>query len=302
MRIVPAILAIAGALAFSDAAVVARAAELTRADVESWFDGFVPHALQQADIAGALVLVIKDGVVLLQKGYGYADVDGERPMDPQRTIVGVGSVSKLFTWTAVMQQVEQGRLDLDRDINDYLDLRIPPAFDRPITLRDLMTHTAGFEERMFRRCTAPRALGDYLRAVPVPDRIYPPGEVPACSSSGAMLGGSMPSCVSGERFVEYVERHIFAPLGMGHSTFRRPLPRPLEALLARNYRVASSSEALPLYDEEPAGDPSGHLSTTADDISRFMRAHLLQGRFGDYQLLDPETMRLMHTTAFVPLP
>jgi CubicO group peptidase (beta-lactamase class C family) len=92
-------------------------------------------------------VVVKDGHVLVKKGYGYADVAKHVPMDPDRTMIGVGSVSKLFVWTAVMQLVERGKLDLNRDIDAYLDFRIPPTFKKPITLRNLMTHSAGFAER-----------------------------------------------------------------------------------------------------------------------------------------------------------
>jgi CubicO group peptidase (beta-lactamase class C family) len=122
------------------------AARLTRADVEAWLDGLMPYALQRGGIPGAVVVVVKDGSVLFQKGYGYAEVKHRVPVDPERTLFRPGSISKLFTWTAVLQLVEQGKLDLDADINRYLDFRIPPAFGKPITLRDCMTHTPGFEE------------------------------------------------------------------------------------------------------------------------------------------------------------
>ena len=274
---------------------------LTRDNLESWFDGVIPYALKQADIAGAVVLVLKDGEVLLQKGYGYADVARRIPMDPERTVLGVGSVSKLFTWTAVMQQVERGKLDLDRDINEYLDFKIQPAFGKPITLRHLMTHTAGFEERGFRQLpqgATARSLHDYLRAVPVPERIDPPGEAPAYSNYGAMLGGYLVERASGEPFVEYVERHILEPLGMRRSTFRRPIPESLRSSMAQHYDRASEP-ALPADNEEPAGDPSGHLLTTAHDISAFMLAHLQRG---SYALLEPATLQLMHSSIFVPMP
>ncbi len=124
------------------------AAPLTRADVEAWLDGYLPYALQTGDIAGAVVVVVKDGEVLLQKGYGYSDVAARKPVDPELTLFRPGSISKLFTWTAVMQQVEQGKLDLDKDINEYLDFKIPPRDGQPITLRNIMTHTAGFEEQV----------------------------------------------------------------------------------------------------------------------------------------------------------
>ena len=203
-----------------------------------------------------------------------------------------------------MQLVEQGKLDLDRDINDYLDFRIPAAFDKPITLRHLMTHTAGFEERNKQYRTAGTASGSplsvYLHAVPVPERIYAPGEVPAYSNYGTMLGGYIVERVSGEPFMDYIERQILAPLGMERSTFRRELPEHLRGDLATNYQRASG-EPLPPYDEEPEGAPNGDLTSTAADMSRFMLAHLQQGRYGEHSLLEAETARLMHTHEFVPL-
>src|SRR5947207_11603750 len=129
---------------------------LTKADAEAWLDGFFPYALQRGDMAGAVVVVIKDGQVLLAKGYGYADVAARKPVDPERTLFRAGSVSKLFTWTAVMQLVEQGKLDLDADINGYLDFKIPPRNGKPITLRNLMTHTPGVDE----------AIGELISAEP----------------------------------------------------------------------------------------------------------------------------------------
>ncbi len=225
------------------------ARELTRADLEPWLDGFFPYALRQADIAGAVIAVVKDGEVLLQKGYGYADVAKRAPMDPERTILRVGSISKLFTWTAVMQLVEQGKLDLDRDVNGYLDFDVPAAFGKPITLRHLMTHTAGFEERNKQYRIASSAqrspLGAYLHAVPVPERIYAPGEVPAYSNYGTMLGGYIVERVAGEPFMDYIERHILAPLAMERSTFRRQLSERLRTDLATNYRRASGERFRP---------------------------------------------------------
>ena len=119
---------------------------LTKADVDAWLDGFLPYALRTADIPGAVVVIVKDGQILDARGFGYADVAKRIPVDPERTLFRTGSVSKLTTWTAVMQQVELGKIDLDQDVNTYLDFKIPPRDGQPVTMRQLMTHTAGFEE------------------------------------------------------------------------------------------------------------------------------------------------------------
>src|SRR5919109_185476 len=120
--------------------------ELTASDVGAFLDGVMPLQLAREDIAGAVIAVIKDGKVLFAKGYGYSDVEKKVPVSPDSTLFRPGSISKLFTWTAVMQQVEQGKLDLDRDVNEYLDYKIPATYPQPITLRHIMTHTAGFGE------------------------------------------------------------------------------------------------------------------------------------------------------------
>ncbi len=125
-----------------------RAHELTAADVEAFLDGLLPLQLKRDDIAGATVSVVKDGKLLFAKGYGYADVEKKKPVSAQETLFRPGSISKLFTWTAVMQLFEQGKLDLDRDVNEYLDYKIPEAFGKPITLKNILTHTPGFEEQI----------------------------------------------------------------------------------------------------------------------------------------------------------
>ena len=160
---------------------------LTKEDAEAWFDGFFPYALQRGDIAGAVVVVIKDGNILLPKGYGFADVAARKPVDPERTLFRAGSVSKLFTWTAVMQQVERGKLDLDADVNTYLDFKIPPRDSKPITVRNLMTHTAGFDENARALIvTNGKDLPPLDRPLKhwTPPRVTAAGSTPAYSTTG----------------------------------------------------------------------------------------------------------------------
>ena len=139
--------------------------ELTAQDLEAFLDGIIPLQLQREDIAGATIAVVKDGNLLFGKGYGYADYEKKKRVSAEETLFRPGSVSKLFTWTAVMQLVEQGKLDLDRDVNEYLDFKIPEAFGKPITLKNLLTHTPGFEEQikdLFSTASESPNLGAYL--------------------------------------------------------------------------------------------------------------------------------------------
>lgn len=276
--------------------------ELTRSDVETWLDGLVPYAMANGDIAGGVVVVVKDGSVLLQKGYGHADVEKQTPVDPERTLFRVGSVSKVFTWTAVMQLVDAGKIELDRDIATYLDFEIPAAFDRPITMRHLMTHTAGFEERIKNMAGADteqlRTLEAYVKAS-VPARIYPPGEVPAYSNYGAALAGYIVQRVSGEQFDDYLDRHVFGPLGMQRSSFRQPLPTALLADLSRGYGTASGA---PWYFEICNPSPAGSLSATGADIAQFMIAHLGAQSGADSRLLSARAASVLHGSISRPIP
>ncbi len=263
---------------------------LTGEDVTAWLDGYMPYALHSGDIAGAVVTVVRDGRVIAARGYGYADVGKRRSVDPNLTLFRPGSVSKLVTWTAVMQQVEAGRLDLDADINRYLDFTIPAYRGQPITLRQIMTHTAGFEEANKKLITYDardvEPIGAYLKRH-VPARVYAPGTTPAYSNWATTLAGYIVERVSGLPFDHYVEQRIFRPLDMRTASFRQPLPPQLRALMAQGYPLGSG-EPKPFEIVVPG--PAGSLSASGLDMAKFMIAHLDGGR----GVLRPETAALMH--------
>ncbi len=263
---------------------------LTGDDVTAWLDGYMPYALHSGDIAGAVVTVVRDGRVIAARGYGYADVAKRRPVDPSLTLFRPGSVSKLVTWTAVMQQVEAGRLDLDADVNRYLDFTIPAYHGQPITLRQIMTHTAGFEEANKKLITYDahdvEPIGAYLKRH-VPTRVYAPGVTPAYSNWATTLAGYIVERVSGMSFDDYVEQRIFRPLDMRTASFRQPLPPRLGALVAQGYPLGSG-EPKPFEIVVPG--PAGSLSASGLDMAKFMIAHLDAGR----GVLRPETAALMH--------
>jgi CubicO group peptidase (beta-lactamase class C family) len=302
-----ALLALAGPIAAQPAAenvksvagpAAAQTHVLDKADVDAWLDGYMPYALQRGDAAGAVVVVVKDGKILTQRGFGYADIAHRRSVDPGRTLFRQASISKLITWTAVMQMVEQGKIDLDKDINAYLDFRIPEAFGKPITMRNLMTHRSGFEE-------VQRGLNSYaLKDIPpldvalkrwVPTRIFAPGTTPAYSNYGTTLAAYIVQRVSGEPFETYANRHVFAPAGMTMSSFSQNLPPSLRSQVASGYiRGSGAPSRLELNSFWPAGG----LSATGADMGRFMIAHLENGG----ALLKPETARLMHDSILKAIP
>jgi len=263
---------------------------LTGEDVTAWLDGYMPYALHSGDIAGAVVTVVRDGQVIAARGYGYADVAKRRPVDPNLTLFRPGSVSKLVTWTAVMQQVEAGKLDLDADVNRYLDFAIPAFHGQPITLRQIMTHTAGFEEANKKLITYDardvEPIGAYLKRH-VPARVYAPGTTPAYSNWATTLAGYIVERVSGVPFDDYVEQRIFRPLDMRTASFRQPLPPRLRGLMAEGYPLGSGD---PKPFEIVVPGPAGSLSASGLDMAKFMIAHLDGGR----GVLRPETAALMH--------
>ena len=190
-----------------------------------------------------------------------------------------------------MQQVEAGRLELDRDVNDYLDFRIPPRDGKPVTLRNLMTHTPGFEEAIKRLVTdRPDRLAtpeEYLKAW-IPGRIFPPGEVPAYSNYGVTLAGYLVERVSGERYDDYVERHVFDPLGMTRSTTRQILPEAFREHVSQGYMLGSGpARPFELFGVSPAGGST----TTVADMARFMIAWLQEGELEGARILTAETAR-----------
>ncbi|NEX93234.1 serine hydrolase domain-containing protein [Caulobacter sp. 17J65-9] len=266
------------------------AAQLTSQDLNVWLDGYMPRALNDAGIAGGVVTIVKDGQIVTNRGFGYANLKTRTPVDPNATLFRPGSISKLFTWTAVMQLVEQGKLDLDADVNQYLDFKVP-AQGKPVTLRQIMTHTTGYEEvvRELFDNNADLTLKDYLTRN-LPERIHAPGTTPAYSNYATALAGYIVQRVSGEPFPKYIERHIFTPLGMQNSTFEQPLPDRLKSAMSGGYRNLDSDEAQKFEIIGPG--PAGALSSTGADMAKFMNAYLNGGA----GLMKPETARLMFDT------
>jgi CubicO group peptidase (beta-lactamase class C family) len=271
------------------------------AEIEAFLDGLMSAQMADHDVAGATVSVVRDGRLLFAKGYGWSDVAEREPVDPARTLFRIGSVTKLFTWTAVMQLVEQGALDLDRDVNDYLDFRIPDTYEQPITLRHILTHTPGLEEDSRDLFTKdPEEMqppGEWL-ATHLPARVRPPGTFSSYSNYATALAGYIVERVSATPYDEYVERHIFEPLGMENSTTRQPLPESLAPQMSQGYRFAAGRFEPEPFEIVLGAAPAGSLSASATDMGRFMLAHLGEGELDGARILSAEIARTMHTRSF----
>ncbi|MGH2628527.1 MAG: serine hydrolase domain-containing protein, partial [Anaerolineales bacterium] len=272
-----------------------------RAELEAFLDGLMIAHLAEKNVAGATFALVQDGQLLFAKGYGYADVDRRTPVDAERSLFRIGSVSKLFTWTMVMQLVEQGKLDLDADVNQYLDFAIPATYPEPITLRHIMTHTPGFEDRgkdLFTEdSTQIIPLGRWL-ATHIPARVRPPGQLSVYSNYATALAGYVVERVSGIAWDDYLEQHILRPLGMNQTTGRQPLAQSLAPHMSQGYEFSQGRHVPQKFEIVNGASPAGSISASAVDMSKFMLAHLGGGALGGVRILGEETARRMYARAF----
>lgn len=271
------------------------------AGLDEFVDGVMAQQIATREIAGAVVTVVANGKVLFSHGYGYADIDRNIPVDGQRTLFRPGSVSKLFTWTALMQQVELGKVSLDDPIDKYLDFTIPAnGRTHPILVRHLLDHTPGFED--LGGITAESVsdlipLDTFLKNPKnIPARVREPGVETSYSNYGSAIAGYIVQRVSGEKFADYIDKHIFGPLGMTSATFREPLTGDRAANMATGYKLVDGKLVAKPYELYSNIMPAGSVSATGPDLARFMLAHLGDGRLGNVRILKPETMRLMRTS------
>ena len=278
-------------------AQVVRPGPLDPVEVEAFIDGVMRAQMQEKTIAGAVVVMVRDGEVLVAKGYGFADAARERPVDPASTLFRIGSVSKLFTWIAVMQQVEARALDLDADVNDYLDFRIPSHPGGPITLRHLLTHTPGFEEDSRDLFFDEVDLGGWL-APRVPARVRPPGVFSSYSNYGTSLAGHIVERVTGMPWDDYLEARILGPLGMTWSTGRQPLPAVLARDMSEGLEWREGRWEVRPFEMLGGSGPAGSMSATGLDMARFMISQLPSGRQELGAILEPATLEQMHRRAF----
>ncbi len=268
-------------------------------ELQAFFDPLILEKISRDPIPGLVVSVVKDGEILFAKGYGWADLERKKPVFADRTIFRIGSVTKLFTATAVMQLVEQGKIRLDDDVNKYLrGFRIPDTYPAPVTVADLLTHTGGFEEQLIgtgaRHAEEVLPLGQYL-ASRMPPRVFAPGDLICYSNQGYVLLGYLVEIISGLPFDQYVERNILGPLGMSRSGFS--LPANLMPDMAAGYTVRRGS-----YQKTPEAylniAPAAGMSATATDMARFMAAQLQGGSFGGARILAGDTVRDMQSQHF----
>jgi CubicO group peptidase (beta-lactamase class C family) len=259
-------------------------AAASQAQAVAAVDSVMRASMSRERLPGATLVVVKDGRVIMERGYGFADLEAQRPVDPQRTLFGVSSISKVFTATAVLQLAAAGRVSLYDDVSRYLrHVRVPADFAQPITLAHLLTHSAGLDERAIgiaaRRAEDAVPLAEYL-ATHLPPRVSPPGLTASYSNHGFALAGLVVEEVTGIPFSRYADTRVLAPLGMSRSSFAQPLPPSLERDRAVAYeRRDGRLVRLPRIYFNDA--PASALFVTGRDMERFLLAHLSEGASRD---------------------
>jgi CubicO group peptidase (beta-lactamase class C family) len=285
---------------------------LPPAELEAFVDGVMKDAMAREHIAGATVAIVQNGQVVLKKGYGFASLAPDRPVDPDRTLFRVGSISKTFTWIALMKEVEAGRMRLNQPVNLYLPEKVQvkdQGYDQPVRVANLMDHSAGFEDRALgqlieRNYDRERPLDLYLRQER-PKRVHAPGVVSSYSNYGAALAGEAATYTSGRPYERLIEDEILAPLGMTHTTFREPhpvkagLPGPMPARLVGDisdgYRWTPVGFQRRDYEFIGHGAPAGAGSSTAGDMARYMLMQLGGGQFAGATIYGPATAQAFRT-------
>lgn len=270
-------------------------------------DDFFAKKMSEHHVPGAAVIIVKDGSVLFSKGYGYANIENDIPVDPQKTIFRVASVSKIFTIAGVLKLEEQGLLDLNRDINEYLeDFKVENNYVEPLKIKYLLTHTDGFETRDLGTFVQDPDDLISLKEVLKKDLnspVQPPGSMITYGGYGTALAGYLISQVKNEPFEEYIDDNIFKPLHMDNSTFHQVLSDSMKENIATIYNYEEdTNQFVPTQFLYVSTAPTGALSTTPEDMGIFMIALLNKGQYGWSRILQEDTIEKMLSRQYTPHP
>ncbi|MCR8844631.1 serine hydrolase [Paenibacillus sp. SC116] len=272
-------------------------ATLSTADVQKFTDEFFQQDKVKKLAPGAVVSVVKDGKILLEKGYGYADEKTKKPVDAKETVFRIASVTKVFTAAAVMQLVEQGKIDLHADVQQYLgEAKLKNKTGSKLTMEHLLTHTSGVQyadssELIQLNPDSNSLLKDVIRDH-MPEITTKPGEAYSYDNFASMLQGYIVEQVSGMPFNQYVDKHILDPLGMNDSGFL--LTPELKSRLAKSYIPGSTDNTeFPLYAFKPTVAPQGGMLSTGADMTKFMLTQLNGGAYEGGRILQSESLDKM---------
>lgn len=273
--------------------------DITRESVETFITDFYKD-WSDRKVTASVASFVKDGEVLYQKGFGAEDLESNNPVSPKDTLFRIGSINKSYTAMGIMQLVEEGKVDLDTDVNTYLKkIEVPNTFEKPITLRNLLTHTAGFDDKVIgmeaENYQDAKSLKEYL-SKNLPKRIREPGQFVQYSNHSYALAGAVIEDVSGMSYEDYVTENILQPLEMNNSYPRIGLA-PKDHLAKEYNWVDGKYKEAPLYDFSGVY-PAGAMLATAEDMTHYMNVFLNGGMVGDQELLAKSSVETMHSAQF----
>ena len=273
--------------------------KITSTELGNWIDAQFTKAIDSLNMAGAtMVLMHKDSVIHIN-GYGLADIEKNIPVNDSTTLVKLASISKTFVGVSIMKLYEEGKLSLDVDINQYLkSLKVDYKYENPITIRQLLTHTAGLDERNManrvRTVKEMMPLAEYLEKR-LPPQIRPPGEALTYSSHGYALLGLIVEDISGIPFHEFVKLNILEPLDMNYSNFNEQ--EAFEHYYSLSY-LQKDDSLIPYEPSFMHQYPAGSMTSTTIEMSQYISMLLNNGRYKDAIILDSLTVSKMFSPAF----
>ncbi len=239
-------------------------------------DSILPELMTRHRVPGLALAIVRGPEVRLA-GFGSARLADQSPVDPVTTVFRLGSVGKLFVATAAAREVVRGRLSLDADVRPLVPaVPLGSDPDGPVSLRQLLTHTAGFDERLIgyaaRTPAAMQPLGNYLESR-MPARGWPAARLVGYSNHGVSLAALLVETVAGMPFREYASRELFQPLGMTRTFYLAPDSSGASPGQAVGYRCGDTG-CVPAADLYSNGYPVGLVYSTAADMARFISAQL----------------------------
>lgn len=275
------------------------------AEFEAFLDEYLAEQMETYHIPGVVFTIVKDGEIFFTKGYGYAELETQTPMDPEDTVLITASLAKIFTAVGVLQLDERGVIDLQEDVRPYFkDFPLKTSFDEPLTFANLLTHTDGFEARMIGVAARSQddllPLGELLETY-APTQLFPPGRYMTYGDYASNLSGYLTQEISGVPFEQYMAENILVPLGMTNSSFYQPPSDELINRQAVGYEYQNGQQE-PVQNFYTRYGPSGGLRTTATDMNHFMLALLSGGEHAGAKILNEATVAALFTQQFTPVP
>jgi CubicO group peptidase (beta-lactamase class C family) len=274
------------------------------ADAIEVLDLWIEQQVAHRNLPGLSIAIVFDQEIVWTKGYGYADLEKEIPATPS-TVYRIGSITKLFTSTAIMQLRDQGKLRLDDPVSMYLpwfSVRNPFPDSLEITIRQLLTHTSGLPRDVAFPTWTDHVFPtreELAEAVPDQSLINAPETTYRYSNLGMALLGEIVIEVSGQPWADYVQEKILQPLGMSSSSAAPG--EELHGRRATDYMLKSSDGTRPVQDYYDTGAiaPAASMVSTVEDLSRFASLQFRDGPARGSQILKGSTLREMHRVHWV---